>query len=541
MLTALFVVLAGVASGSSWAAIRFRDQAEQKTKLAAAEKQARQDAEAANTVAQDQRALAEAERSKAQKQTAIAEERLSNHLVSNANQPRAEGDWLACLPWYADALAIDANHPDRGPLHRTRVNATLRRVPRLVHLARIPLGPKESVAFAPDGARLVGGADGLVATLDPLTGHREETRLSLPQPVGNFRLSPDGRVAVRLGERPGAKPNEIVTELLAWDVAGNRAVGPAIAIAGQVRDLTFRPDGRRVATWGNPLPLQIWDLASGRETAPAIAAQLKQNLLEAQRRIVLDLKDRPLISSMENFRLQQAAHFGITGLETTPVSSSQLGIGDVVYTDDGRLLAVRATNINALVALTGPFVQVFDAETGRPRTPPLAHPTYIGHLAFSPDGSRLVTLTGGGYAGSAVRVWDTFSAKLLLGPVTHGDAGAGVIFVVTFSPDGRRLVTGGSASARTWDIATAKSLGHSAPLQGAATAVAFSPDGRWLATLSGRAGVARVWDAHTLEPVTPPLRHAGTAWSLRFNPDGRLLVTVGSSTAPRALESAPGT
>jgi hypothetical protein len=180
LLAALFVVLVGVAGGSTWAAILFRDQAERQTELAAAEKQARQDADAAKTVAQEQRAAAEAERSKAQQQAAIAEERLSNQLVSNANQPRAEGDWLACLPWYADALAIDANHPERGLLHRMRVHATLRRVPRLVHLARLPLSPKDSMSFAPDGLRLVGGIDGLVTTFDPLADRRSETRLALP-------------------------------------------------------------------------------------------------------------------------------------------------------------------------------------------------------------------------------------------------------------------------------------------------------------------------------------------------------------------------
>jgi WD40 repeat protein/tetratricopeptide (TPR) repeat protein len=545
LLAALFVVAVGVVAGSSWAALRFREQAVQQRTIAAAEKHAREDAQEQRTLAEANAAAEKRAREEAQEQRALAEaksaesrQRLVNQLVSNGNVPRAEQDWLAAVPWYADALAIDADHPDRGPLQRMRVGATLRRVPRLVHLARMPLGPYESVAFTPEGLRLVGGADGQAATFDPLTGHRDEVRLSLPQPIGNFHLSPDGRVAVRLLERPGAKPREVLTELLAWDVAGNCPVGPAIPIAGPVRGVAFRPDGRQVATWGNPLPLQTWDLASGREIAPAIAAQLKQNLLEAERGIVLDIEAAPEISPMQQHRLQQAAHFGITGRETTPISSSQLAIAKVVYSEDGRLLAVPATNTNILMGFLKTFVQVFDAETGRSRTPPLAHPTFIRHAAFSPDGTRLVVLTNGqGNLAGEARVWDTSSGKLLLGPLNHGNVGTGYVAVAAFSPDGRRLVTGGSADARIWDIATGKSHDRAVPLPGRALAVAFSPDGRLLATLSGREGVARVWDAQTLEPVTPPLRQAGTASSLRFSPDGRLLVTVGSATAPHEWEA----
>ena len=543
LLAALVLLVTGVAGGASWAAIRFQKQAERQRTIAAAERRAREDADAASAVAQAQRAIALAK-------SAESLERLSSHLVSNGNLPRAEGDWLSCLPWYTDALAIDTDQPDRGRLHRMRLGATLRRVPRLVHLARMPLGKQESVAFAPDGLRLVGGSDGRVTNLDPLTGRRDEKRLDLPRPAGGFRLSPDGRVAVRLLERAGAKPKEVVTELLAWDVALDRPIGPAVVIAGLVSGVAFAPDGRRVATWGNPLPLQFWDLESGRQAIPEISAGLKQHLLEVQRRVVLDIEAATEITDLEKQRVGLAARLGITGREAAPASSTQLLIGEVVYSNDRRLLAMAVTIANPLVGLIKSSVHVFDAETGRPRTPPLAHPTFIRKVAFSPDGARLVTLTTGqGNTVAEARVWETASGKLLLGPLTHGDVLTGYVSVVAFSPDGRRLVTGGSTDARIWDIGKARSHDNTAPLPGGAIAVVFSPDGRSLATLSGRDGVARAWDANTLEPLTPPLRHAGTASSLRFSPDGRLLVTVGNSTAPHELEArawdltgdAPGT
>ncbi len=551
LLAALFVVLAGVAVGSSWTAVRFRDQAATEKSLRgkaetatalAREKQAA--ADSANTIAQQQRAIAEAKSTESQ-------QRLVNQLVSNANLPRTEEDWLAALPWYAEALAIDADHPDRGPLHRMRVGATLRQIPRMVHLARMPLGEKESVSLAPNGLRLVGLGDGGMIAIDPVTGHREETRLGLPQPAGDVRLSPDGRVAVRVVPGPAAELKKARFEILAWDVAGNRPIGPAIEVPGASvgLQLAFSPDGRRLATWAPLSPLRAWDLAAGREIGAGIAAELERHLVELQHAAVAKSKADRETAGGDLSRLPlTAAGLGLTGRGADPAASNQLAVIRVVFSDDGRQVAASVGNYNPPLLLYEYDVRIFDAETGRPLTPPLVHPNIIPHLAFSRDGSRLLTLTSGGTRLSAAafwqdivpseaRVWDSGSGRLLLGPLNHGTAPTGHVAVAAFSPDGTRVATAGSSDVRIWEIATGRSPAAPAPIRGTAVAVAFSPDGQRLAAISGRDGEARAWDAGNLRPLTPPLRQAGPASMIRFSPDGRLLVTVGSPAGSRDLES----
>ena len=178
-------------------------------------------------------------------------------------------------------------------------------------------------------------------------------------------------------------------------------------------------------------------------------------------------------------------------------------------------------------------LRLWNPETGQPAGTMHRVTSSAGHqgepaegLAFSPNGKLLAAV----YANGAVRLWNPVqaarrhSARQRLVPlacrpsvaiVSPGSRGKTIAspLGVTFSPSGDVLASTYGQTVRLWNLATRHLIGN--PLRadvdpsGYVNAVAFSPDGKLLATAADD-GTARLWDTATGQPAGA-YRHAVTS------------------------------
>jgi WD40 repeat protein len=142
--------------------------------------------------------------------------------------------------------------------------------------------------------------------------------------------------------------------------------------------------------------------------------------------------------------------------------------------------------------------------------------------AFSPDGRQIVTTDDRG-----ARVWDAHTYRPLF-ELPHGDT----VYQAVYSADGTRLVTaGGDGAVRIWDAAGGALVrelrrGSAKPRY---YAVAMPSDGKLVAAIDTQGAVAHVWDAATGAPVAEIRNDASEFPAIAFSADGRWLATTGGN------------
>jgi WD40 repeat protein len=206
----------------------------------------------------------------------------------------------------------------------------------------------------------------------------------------------------------------------------------------------------------------------------------------------------------------------------------------VAFSDDGKLLATAWEE----------HVVLWDVTTAKEKVVLKAWPGLgmVNHLAFSPDGKLLAAAARTDKETGEVKLWDVTGGKEAA-TLPHDP---NIAYYVAFSGDGKLLATLGhdkklgpsnpklDCTVKLWDVATgkeresfhgpAKAVGEPAKIVVAAISVTFGSDGKLLA-LGRWDQTMKLWDVGTGQARATFKGHASPVISTSLSSDGKWLAS----------------
>jgi len=425
----------------------------------------------------------------------------------------------------AVALAVAANSIEEAPVQVERILADAVYSPGTRFLLDDATDDINSVAFSPDGTRVLTASDDSdIRIYDTMTAQLILDLETLGHPLDVATFSHDGTMIVMgdCAEIDEDTDTCVTGEVVIYEVESGEILQNLSGHTDDVISVAFSPDDSLLLSGSDDQTARVWDVESGEEL----------HVLEGHNGGVVAVDFHPTEPVILTYGIRTAPM--TWDLDTGEMLNEfdqhlitgepNLAVGAALFTPDGEnILSSFGIDLRLWNYETGTLVRRY---TG-------GHTSYVNSLSFDETGEHFVSSA---WRENGFFFWETDVRE----PLFRFDAHSDIVNSVALSPNARFAMTGSQDdTARLWELTNGASIQRFTGSENDIFTVVAHPDGDVIAS-AGYDDVVRIWDIETGENTAVYEGATEDLWFAIYSPDGGLLASGGKDNTLRIMDSGTG-
>jgi WD40 repeat protein len=277
-----------------------------------------------------------------------------------------------------------------------------------------------SVAFSPDGKRIISGSgDNIIRLWDAVSGREIRIFSGHTDSVYSASFSPDGKQAIS-----GSRDRTVKL----WDAVSGHEIKTFSGHTNTVLSVTFSPNGKQIISGSGDRTVKQWDAVSGREIRTFLGHT------EPVDSVSFSSDGKLIISGSRdgNVKLWDSSN----GREIRTFLGHTDGVLSVALSPDGK---------QAISSSGDSTIRLWDSSSGNEIRTFLGHTHAVRSVMFSPDGKQIISASGDG----TVKLWDSSSGC----EISTFSGHTHTVYSAMFGSGGKQIVSGsGDGTIRVWDM-----------------------------------------------------------------------------------------